>query len=110
MEAKEFQKWIADYYQSRGWADLDIFIRIGFLAGETGEVAECVKKLYRDHNGIVTEDIKKNITKEMGDVLWYLAGIARELDISFNEVAQTNIDKLFSRKERNVLHGNGDNR
>lgn len=46
----------------------------------------------------------------MGDVLWYLAGIARELDISFNEVAQTNIDKLFSRKERNVLHGNGDNR
>lgn len=58
----------------------------------------------------MTEDIKKNITKEMGDVLWYLAGIARELDISFNEVAQTNIDKLFSRKERNVLHGNGDNR
>ena len=80
------------------------------LSGETGEVAECVKKLYRDYNGIVTEDIKKNITKEMGDVLWYLAGIARELDISFNEVAQTNIDKLFYRKERNVLHGNGDNR
>ena len=80
------------------------------LSGETGEVAECIKKLYRDHDGIVTEDIKKNITKEMGDVLWYLAEIATELNISFNDIAQINVDKLTSRKERNVLHGNGDDR
>lgn len=80
------------------------------MSGEAGEVSERVKKLYRDHNGIVSEDIKKDITKELGDVLWYLSGIAKELNISLDDIATTNIEKLFSRKERNVLHGEGDNR
>lgn len=80
------------------------------MSGEAGEVSERVKKLYRDHNGIVSEDIKKDITKELGDVLWYLSGIAKELNISLDDIATTNIEKLFSRKERNVLHEEGDNR
>src|SRR5699024_11389211 len=45
MEAKEFQKWIAEYYKSRGWSDLDIFVRIGFLSEETGEVARAIRSL-----------------------------------------------------------------
>lgn len=80
------------------------------MSGEAGEVSERVKKLYRDHNGIVSEDMKKDITKELGDVLWYLSGIAKELNIFLDDIATTNIEKLFSRKERNVLHGEGDNR
>ena len=59
---------------------------------------------------LISEDMKKDITKELGDVLWYLSGIAKELSISLDEIATTNIEKLFSRKERNMLHGEGDNR
>lgn len=59
---------------------------------------------------VISEDMKKDITKELGDVLWYLSGIAKELNISLDEIATTNIEKLFSRKERNMLHGEGDNR
>lgn len=46
----------------------------------------------------------------MGDVFWYLSALATELGLDLNEIAEDNIQKLFSRKERNVLHGNGDYR
>ncbi len=45
MEAKEFQEWIASYYKTRGWSDLDVFVRIGFLSEETGEVARAIRAL-----------------------------------------------------------------
>ena len=80
------------------------------LVGESGEVAEKIKKVLRDNGGIVDETRKEEIKKELGDVLWYLAQIATELDISLNEVARLNVEKLESRMERNKLHGSGDNR
>jgi NTP pyrophosphatase (non-canonical NTP hydrolase) len=80
------------------------------LAGEAGEVAEKIKKVIRDGNGIVTEEKKGEITKELGDVLWYVANLAKELGISLEEVAQKNLEKLQSRQQRNELHGSGDNR
>lgn len=80
------------------------------LAGETGEVSEKFKKIIRDKNGVITDDDKKEIAKEMGDVLWYLSQICTELGITFEEVADMNIEKLKSRKERGAIHGNGDNR
>lgn len=80
------------------------------LAGEAGEVSEKIKKLFRDKNGIADEDTKKELQKELGDVLWYLSQIATEFNLSLNEIAEKNIEKLFSRKERGTLHGNGDNR
>lgn len=80
------------------------------LAGEAGEVAEKIKKVIRDEGGIVSEDKKDDIKKELGDVLWYLAQIASELGLSLDDVARTNIEKLFSRKDRNVISGSGDNR
>ncbi|MEK7520477.1 MAG: nucleoside triphosphate pyrophosphohydrolase family protein [Patescibacteria group bacterium] len=80
------------------------------LAGESGEVAEKLKKVFRDKGGVVTEETKKEITKELGDVLWYLSQLATELEIPFEEVAKTNLEKLFSRLERNVIRGDGDNR
>jgi NTP pyrophosphatase (non-canonical NTP hydrolase) len=47
---------------------------------------------------------------ELGDVLWYLSALATELDTNLSSVADKNIQKLFSRKERGVLKGSGDNR
>lgn len=80
------------------------------LAGESGEVAEKIKKVLRDKNGVVGEATKAEITKELGDVLWYLTQIASELGLPLEEVASQNIKKLFSRLERDKLGGSGDNR
>jgi NTP pyrophosphatase (non-canonical NTP hydrolase) len=80
------------------------------LAGEAGEVAEKIKKVLRDKKGIMDQPTKEEIEKELGDVLWYVAQIATELGLSLEKIADKNITKLFSRKERGVLHGNGDNR
>jgi NTP pyrophosphatase (non-canonical NTP hydrolase) len=80
------------------------------LTGEAGEVAEKIKKVLRDHGGIISPAKKEEIEKELGDVLWYVAQISSELGLSLNTVAEKNIEKLFSRKARNVLAGSGDNR
>ncbi|MBU3999997.1 nucleoside triphosphate pyrophosphohydrolase family protein [Patescibacteria group bacterium] len=80
------------------------------LSGESGEVAEKIKKVLRDKNGIIDEATRAEITKELGDVLWYLSQIASELDLPLENVASENIKKLFSRLDRGKLGGNGDNR
>lgn len=80
------------------------------LAGEAGEVAEKIKKVIRDDGGEVLPEKKKDIEKELGDVLWYVSQIATELGLSLEEVAEKNIEKLYSRLERDKLHGDGDNR
>ncbi|MFA4942474.1 MAG: nucleoside triphosphate pyrophosphohydrolase family protein [Patescibacteria group bacterium] len=80
------------------------------LAGEAGEIANKVKKILRDKDSQIDVEDQKEIGKELGDVLWYLAQIATELNLSLDEIAQNNLTKLLSRQERNVLGGNGDNR
>ena len=80
------------------------------LVGESGEVAEKIKKVLRDNNGIVDNLRKQEIEKELGDVLWYLSQVATELNLSLDHIASFNIKKLNSRQKRNKLSGNGDNR
>jgi len=80
------------------------------LVGESGEVAEKIKKVLRDKGGKIDKTTKDEITKELGDVLWYVSQISTELGILLDEVASNNIDKLFSRKKRNKISGSGDNR
>lgn len=80
------------------------------LAGESGEVAEKIKKVIRDKGGVVDEETKQGIKKELGDVLWYVAQIATELGLTLEEVGGANLEKLFSRMERGKLGGEGDNR
>ena len=80
------------------------------LCGEAGEVAEKVKKVIRDNGGVFTEEKKREIVKELGDVLWYVAALLGDLGVTMNESAVGNLEKLFSRKERGVLNGDGDNR
>jgi NTP pyrophosphatase (non-canonical NTP hydrolase) len=80
------------------------------LAGEAGEVAEHAKKAIRDDAGKVSEERRAAMSKELGDVLWYVAQLATELDLSLEEIASQNLEKLLSRQQRGVLSGSGDNR
>lgn len=80
------------------------------INGESGEIAEKVKKIIRDKGGKVSEEDKKELAKEIGDVLWYLAVFAEDLGMSLDDIAQANLSKLQSRKQRGVLGGSGDNR
>jgi NTP pyrophosphatase (non-canonical NTP hydrolase) len=80
------------------------------LCGEAGEVAEKIKKVLRDKMGVVDEETKRAIKGELGDVLWYASQLASELGMSLDDIARHNLEKLFSRKNREVLKGDGDNR
>lgn len=80
------------------------------LSGEAGEVAEKIKKVIRDKGGIIDDETREAIKKELGDVLWYVSQLATELGLSVDEIAEKNIEKLYSRMERGKLQGNGDNR
>ncbi len=80
------------------------------LAGEAGEIAEKIKKVIRDKGSVIDEETKKALEKELGDVLWYVSNLATELELSLEDIARRNIEKLFSRKERDKLHGEGDDR
>jgi NTP pyrophosphatase (non-canonical NTP hydrolase) len=80
------------------------------LCGESGEVADKIGKAIRDENGCFTPDRKEALKAELGDVLWYVAQLAVQFGFTLEEVAQANIDKLASRKERGVLGGSGDTR
>lgn len=80
------------------------------VTGEAGEIAEKIKKIIRDKNGQLNVDDKEEIAKEIGDVLWYLAVLAKHLDITFDEIGARNIAKLRSRQARDKIQGSGDNR
>jgi NTP pyrophosphatase (non-canonical NTP hydrolase) len=80
------------------------------LAGEAGEVAEHAKKAIRDDGGSISDERKDSMSKELGDVLWYVAQIATELGLDLNEIADQNLQKLLSRQQRGVLSGSGDER
>lgn len=78
------------------------------LVGEAGELANKWKKQLRGDKN--REDIIGGLRGELGDVLWYVAMLADELGMTLDHVAQTNLDKLSDRKERDQLKGSGDER
>ena len=78
------------------------------LCGESGELAEKMKKLIRDDNNVLTDERRDLMMKELGDVLWYVSQVARELGCSLDEIGEMNLAKLASRMERGLLHSNGD--
>lgn len=80
------------------------------LVGESGEVAEKVKKLIRDKQGELSDEDRAEIVKELGDVLWYITTISHLIGYDLEEVARLNNEKLLSRKARNAIGGSGDNR
>lgn len=80
------------------------------LANEAGEVLGKIKKVLRDNDGIYTPNSIAAISDEIGDVLWYIAALSRDLQIPLNDIAKNNINKLIDRRNRNVIHGSGDKR
>jgi len=80
------------------------------MAGEAGEVANKVKKLVRDGTANLPDDWRHQIASEIGDVLWYCAALAHDLNIPLAQIAAQNKEKLEARKERGTLGGSGDKR
>jgi NTP pyrophosphatase (non-canonical NTP hydrolase) len=81
------------------------------IASEAGEVAGKMKKWIRDGDSKMThEEWVQAMSSEIGDVLWYAARLADELDLSLAEIAEENMMKLLDRKARGVIGGSGDNR
>lgn len=92
-----------------GLGDSIIYPTLG-LNGEAGEVAEKVKKVLRDKHGVFDEEIKYDMAREIGDIIWYCNALARDIGYSLEEIMDMNIVKLESRKLRGVISGSGDNR
>lgn len=80
----------------------------GKLNGKAGEVAEIVFKAFR--GGEFTDQDKDKLFYELGDILWYIARIADMCGHRLGDIMLANIEKLQDRKQRGVIHGNGDNR
>ncbi len=78
------------------------------LANEAGEVAGKIKKIFRDKGGVIGDAEREALKGELGDVLWYLTQICTELDLTLDEVAAANLEKLDSRQRRGTLYGDGD--
>ncbi|MFA6089886.1 MAG: nucleoside triphosphate pyrophosphohydrolase family protein [Candidatus Woesearchaeota archaeon] len=102
---QEFTKTTAVYPKEQALS----YVTLG-LAGEAGEVANKVKKIIRDNNGVITDQTRKDIASELGDVYWYLARLADELNIKSSEVIISNTTKLTARLVNNTIKGSGDNR
>lgn len=109
MDFKEYQEKSRKTAKYPDVGENYIYPTLG-LAGEAGEVAEKIKKVMRDKGGRVDDATREDIKKELGDVLWYITQLATELGISLDDVAESNIKKLYDRMDRGVLGGNGDNR
>jgi len=80
------------------------------LVNEAGEVAGKIKKVFRDKDGEISPETRDALKAELGDVLWYIAQVATELDLTLDEIAEYNIAKLLDRLERGKIRGDGDNR
>lgn len=80
------------------------------LVNEAGEVAGKIKKVFRDKDGEISEETREALKAELGDVLWYIAQVATELDLALDDIAESNIAKLYDRLERGKIKGDGDNR
>lgn len=108
MKFKDYEE-IALLNRIYGSGDNIIYPALG-LGNEAGEVQGKIKKVIRDEGGVFTTENKAKIADECGDVLWYLAALSNEIGYSLSDIAQLNIKKLLSRRERGVIGGSEDNR
>ena len=88
----------------------EVFHLLLGLVGETGEIAEKAKKIVRDSDSDFSQWEIEDLTKELGDTLWYVAVIADYFDVALEDVARLNIAKLADRQKRAMLGGSGDDR
>ena len=117
MKERRMSDITADQYQEKACSTAIFpknkameYLTLG-LTGEAGEIANKVKKFIRDG---ATEDEylakKIQIGYEIGDVLWYCAVLAKEMEMNLGHIMENNLQKLADRKARGALSGSGDNR
>ena len=115
MNFNEYQKlakkteWLSDKEELKIFGNDLVNATLG-IAGEAGEFADKIKKLYRDKGGKLDAQYKQDLIYELGDILWYMANMAGKLGVKFDVIARMNIKKLASRKKRGKLAGSGDHR
>ena len=111
MEMQEYQSFTNSIalYPGQGTVAGLTYTILG-LVGEAGELANKVKKVLRDHEGVMSEPMRDSMAVELGDVLWYVSQVAMELDIALDTIAGMNIYKLKLRKKTGTLQGDGDKR
>lgn len=113
MNLNDYVKWTDEtaMYPECGTGSVMARAYVGHkLSGELGEVQEHLGKAIRDDGGAITPERLMEITKEIGDYLWYTARLISELGLDAEEILDINVAKLTSRKERGVIGGSGDNR
>lgn len=110
MNLNDYQKQALTTASSTGDEFKDLLHWVLGINGEAGEVAEKLKKIIRDKDSHISEEDRQELSKEVGDVLWYLAVFAHQLGVPLEDIGQANLDKLQSRKQRGVIGGSGDNR
>lgn len=91
-------------------SQMDQTIWVLGIAGEAGEVVEKWKKIVAYKDGVISEEDKIELAKEIGDILWYMSLFADSLGVSLDEIAAQNLEKLASRQARGTQKGAGDNR
>jgi len=109
MELNEYQK-KASTTRTDNTKGMGVLYTTLGLVGEAGEVAEKVKKMFRDDDSVLTDERKKSLGMELGDVLWYLSQVALDIDMELEDVAKLNLEKLSSRMKREKIKGDGDTR
>ncbi|MCO7127658.1 MazG-like family protein [Sporolactobacillus shoreicorticis] len=102
MNLKEVQEWEKQFYEKRGWKGLPPYIRVGFLMEEMGEVSRAVRayEIGRDHPGESAEtkdEIRQNLSEEIGDALSNLAILADLYHLSLEDVVSAHRSKLTKR-------------
>lgn len=97
-------------YPEQGTGSALALAYVGLGLGESGEVQGKIKKVLRDDDGVLTNEKREAIAAEAGDILWYVSQLATEIGVPMSTIAQANVDKLQSRKQRGVIGGSGDER
>lgn len=95
------------------WSKLNFLLQMSYVGmglGEAGEAQNKLKKILRDKEGIVDEDTLKAVAGELGGILYYVAQTCTVFGLSMSDVAEDNIHILYSRLDRGVIEGSGDNR
>lgn len=118
MEINERRIDSIDYFQERAQRlaiyrkgnETDLVYSVLGLNGEAGEIAEHIKKMIRDDNGILSEERRQKLIKELSDQMWYISAVATDLGVKLSEICYINIEKLEDRKNRGVLKGSGSDR